>query len=109
MAQLFHHNSSVMVGVFATSVVYRGFEPLSVQTKDYIIGIYCFSAKDAALRSKSEDWLARNQNNVSEWSDMSSCGWTVGSVSWHYKDIIKHAGLVQSGHHHFIECNLSSP
>jgi hypothetical protein len=25
-----------------------------------------FSSKHAALRSKSKDWLARNQNNVSE-------------------------------------------
>jgi hypothetical protein len=25
--------------------------------------------KQAALRRKSKDWLARNQNNVSEWSD----------------------------------------
>jgi membrane associated rhomboid family serine protease len=28
----------------------------------------------AALRSKSKDWLARNQNNVSEWSVMSIHG-----------------------------------
>ena len=34
----------------------------------------CFSAKHAALRKKSKDWLARNQNNVSEWSDMSTHG-----------------------------------
>ena len=27
-----------------------------------------------ALRRKSKDWLARNQNNVSEWSDMSTRG-----------------------------------
>jgi hypothetical protein len=27
----------------------------------------CFSAKHAALRTKSKDWLAQNQNNVSEW------------------------------------------
>jgi hypothetical protein len=33
---------------------------------DYKIGICCFSAKNAALRSKNKDWLARNQNNVSE-------------------------------------------
>ena len=33
--------------------------------------ICCFSAKHAALRSKSKDWLTRNQDNVSEWSDMS--------------------------------------
>jgi hypothetical protein len=47
-----------------------GFEPRSGQTKDYKIGIYCFSAKHAALRRKSKDWLARNQDNVSEWCDM---------------------------------------
>jgi hypothetical protein len=34
----------------------------------------CFSARHEALRSKSKDWLARNQNNVSEWIDMSSHG-----------------------------------
>jgi hypothetical protein len=33
-----------------------------------------FFAKHAALRRKSKDWLARNQNNVSEWSDMSTRG-----------------------------------
>jgi len=41
------------------------------KTKDYKIGICCFSAKHAALRRKSKDWLAQNQDNVSEWSDMS--------------------------------------
>jgi hypothetical protein len=30
----------------------RGFEPRSGQTKDYKIGICCFSAKHAALRRK---------------------------------------------------------
>jgi len=34
----------------------------------------CLSAKHAALRRKSKDWLARNQNNVSEWSYMSTRG-----------------------------------
>jgi hypothetical protein len=34
----------------------------------------CFSAKHVALRRKSNDWLAQNQNNVSEWNDMSTCG-----------------------------------
>jgi hypothetical protein len=32
----------------------------------------CFSPKHAAVRRKNKDWLARNQNNVSEWSDMST-------------------------------------
>jgi hypothetical protein len=37
------------------------------------IGICCFSAKHTALRSESKDWLGQNQNNVSEWSNMSTC------------------------------------
>jgi len=63
-----------MVSVLALSVVDRGFEQQSGQTKDYKIGICCFSAKHAALRRKSKDWLAWNQNNVSEWSDMFTLG-----------------------------------
>ena len=65
---------SVVVRVLASSAVDRGFEPRSVQTKDYTIGICCFSAMYAALRKKSKDWLARNQDDVSEWGDMSICG-----------------------------------
>ena len=38
-------------------VVDRGFELLSGQTKDYKIGVCCFSAKHAALRRKGKDWL----------------------------------------------------
>ena len=30
--------------------------------------------KYAAVRRKRKDWLARNQNNVSKWSDMSARG-----------------------------------
>ena len=36
----------------------------------YIIGICCFSTKYAALKCKTNDWSARNQNKVSELSDM---------------------------------------
>jgi hypothetical protein len=61
-----------MVSVLASSAVNLRFEPRSDQTKDLKIGICCFSAKHAALRRKSKDWLFRNQNNVSEWSDMST-------------------------------------
>ena len=63
-----------MVSVLASSVVDSGFEPRLGQTKDYKIGICCFSAKHVALRRKSKDWLAQNQNNVSEWSDRSTRG-----------------------------------
>ena len=46
----------------------------STQTKDYKIGICWFSAMHASLRRKSKDGLARNYNNVSEWSCMSIRG-----------------------------------
>ena len=41
--------------------------------KGYKIGICCFSAKHAVLRSKNTAWFARNQDNVSEWGDISTC------------------------------------
>jgi hypothetical protein len=39
----------VMVSVLSSSVVDRVFEPRSCQTKDYEIGICCFSSKSACL------------------------------------------------------------
>ena len=56
----------VMVNVLALSAVERGLEPRSGKTKDYKIGICCFS----------DNWhlLARNQNNVSRWGNMSTRG-----------------------------------
>jgi hypothetical protein len=63
-----------MVSMLTLSVVDHGFEPQSGQTKDYKIGICCFSARHIALRRKNKNWLARNQNNVCEWSDMSTRG-----------------------------------
>ena len=44
-----------MVSMLTLSVVDSGFELRSSQTKDYKIGICCFSAKDAPLRRKSKD------------------------------------------------------
>jgi len=60
----------VIVSVQTSKVVDRGFESRSGQTKVYKIGICCFSAKYPALRRKNKDWLAWNQDNVSEWDDM---------------------------------------
>ena len=70
----FNSISGVMVSVLTSSAVDHGFEHRSGQTKDYKIGICCFSAKHPVLRRKSKDWLDRNQDNVSEWSDMSIRG-----------------------------------
>jgi hypothetical protein len=58
------------VSVLASSVVDRGFVSRSSQTKDYKIGICCFSAKHAALGRKSKGWLVRNQD-MFKWGDMS--------------------------------------
>ena len=63
--------SSVIASALASSAVYHGFQPRSGQTKDHKIGIFCF-AKHAALRSKSKECLARNQNDISERNDMFS-------------------------------------
>ena len=63
-----------MGSVLALCIVDRGFESRSVQTKDYKIGISCFSVKHIALRSKGKDWLGRNQDIVSEWVDKSIDG-----------------------------------
>jgi hypothetical protein len=56
----------VMVSVVAVDCV---IELQLDQTKNYKIGICCFSSKNPALRSKSIDWLARY---LFEWSNMST-------------------------------------
>jgi len=58
------------LSMLASSAVDRGFETRSGQINDYKNGIFHFSTKHAALKRKSKDWLARNQDNVSEWGDM---------------------------------------
>ena len=72
--------------------------------------VCCFSSKHLSLRSKSKNCLVRNQDNVSEWSDMSSCG-----LLFQWASTIKiqlssmHVGLVQNVHHHLIHCDLVLP
>ena len=63
-----------MVSVLVSSVVDSGFELRSGQTKDYKVGICCFSDKHAALMRKNKDGFTWNQNNVSKWGDMSIRG-----------------------------------
>ena len=66
------HIGGVMASVLASYVVDLGLNPWSGQTKDNKIGICYFSAKHTTLRQKGKDWLARNQDNMSEWGDMST-------------------------------------
>ena len=44
LVKYFNRIGGVMVSVLASSAVDHGFEPGSGQTKDYEIGICCFSA-----------------------------------------------------------------
>jgi hypothetical protein len=60
-----YHICGVMVGVLTSN---------AGQTNNYKIGVCCFSSKYTALRRKSKDWLAGNQDNVAEWADMSISG-----------------------------------
>ena len=55
-----------MVSMLALSAGDLWFKPRLGQTKDYEIGICYFSAQHAAIRRKTKDWLARNQDNVSK-------------------------------------------
>ena len=70
----FNRIRGLMVSVLASSAVDCGFESQLGQTKDHKICISCFSGKQAAFRRKSKDWLARHQDNVSVWGDMSIHG-----------------------------------
>ena len=80
----------VMVSVLSSSAVDRVFEHRSDQIKDYKIG------------RKSKYWLARNQDNMSEWCNMYIHGLLIQWTST-MKNQTKRAGLVQSGpHHHLI-------
>jgi hypothetical protein len=60
------------------------------QTKDYKIGICCFSNKHPQQGVSAKINLLGNQNNVSG-----------ESVFSHYKNPTKRVDLLQSGHHHY--------
>ena len=61
-----------MISLLALNVVNRGFEAHLGQTKYYIIDICCYSAEYASQKGRSKDCLAQNQDNMSDWSDMST-------------------------------------
>ena len=51
-----------MFSVLALSVVGRGFKPRSGQTKDYKIGICCFSDKHAAFIKEKEQRMVGSKS-----------------------------------------------
>jgi hypothetical protein len=99
--------NGVMVSVLASCAVHSGFECRLGKIKDYKIGVCCFSAQHTALRNKNKDWLAQNQDNLSEWSYMTArrllLQWASTIKIW------QPVGLVETGlPHHLMECNLFS-
>jgi len=97
MSSAFHVKTQ-LPSVHLILVVYRlACLPCVRQTWLWTKRLYVFVA--SPLRSKSKDWLARNRNNVSKWSDMSTCG-----LLFQWASIIKiptqGLGLEQRGHHH---------
>jgi hypothetical protein len=64
--------SGVMANLLTSSAVYRGFEPCLGQTNEHKMSICCNFAKQEDLRSKN--WPIQNQDNVSEWNDISTGG-----------------------------------
>ena len=89
--------------MLVSSAVDRRFESRSGQTKDYQLVCVAYNAKHAELRRKSKDWLARNQDDVSEWSDMYIRGLLFPLDNTMKKP--KRVGLEKSGHHHHIVAN----
>ena len=65
------HNSigGVMMSMLASSAVDLGFKPRSGHCKD-LASICCIAVNHLAFTN----WRAENQDNESEWSDMSICG-----------------------------------
>jgi hypothetical protein len=43
-----------------------------VKSHDYKIGIYSFFPMHATAKRKNKEWLDRNSDSVSEWSDVST-------------------------------------
>ena len=41
-------------------------DPQQGKARNYIIGIYCFYPKYAALKSMNKDWLVKNRKYVSK-------------------------------------------
>ena len=99
----FNTIGGIMVSVLALSGISVSLSPVEFKLKTIELGICCSSAKHTALRSTRKD-----QNNVSEWSGMSTHEMLFQRKrgnerdSQHYNNPAKRVDLVQSRHHHHI-------
>jgi hypothetical protein len=84
--------NSVIASVLTSSAVNRGFEPRLGQTKDYEIGICCFSAKHTTLRRIRIMYLSD--------ATCLSADCCFSNLVDLLLNTTKRVGLVQSGPHH---------
>jgi hypothetical protein len=80
-----------------------GSSPDRVKPKIINCVFVAYNAKHAVLRRKSKDWLARNQDNVSEWSDM-----YIRGLLFPLANTMKKISVLvwkKSGHHHHLIAN----
>ena len=68
-------------------------------------GICCFSAKHATLKSKSKEWLARNEVNVHR-VEQHVYLWTGLTMNKHYKHLDEHVSLIQCEHYYHQSLTL---
>ena len=77
----------VMVSVLASSVIDHRFEPdrFKPKTLKLIFVASPLSTQHYSLRTRSRDWLAWNQDDMSEWGDMS-----ISRLLFQWASTIKH-------------------
>jgi hypothetical protein len=96
-----HFNWKTLIKTFsvgiALSMADLGLSLRPSETKHCVIGTCCFSAKHALLRNKSKDCLAWHPDNVSGWSNMSTCGllfqWVSTKLKFQHKNQTNRVGL----------------
>ena len=93
-----------MVSVLASNVVDRGFQPRSVQTQDYTIGMCCFSVKRTTLRKTRATTDSESGFYVPV--ERHAYHRIVVLGSWHYTNSTSDLGVVQSGHHRHLIAHI---
>ena len=77
-----------MIRMFAASALDCGSNTQSSRINTMTMSCTCyFNARHTTLRSKSTDWLVASLENMSEWSDMSTCFHQYLTCSCHDKAV----------------------
>ena len=83
----------------SSSVIDGGCEQRRGCTKDNTICISCFSTKHTALRNKRKEWVARNDDKVSERNDMSTSWLLFQRVITQQRVLVEYKVGIDHHHH----------